>query len=176
MRPLLRWKRDPDIILADYHLETGTGIDVIEAVRAIHGDIPCVLVTADRTAAVKAQADERGIAMLHKPVRPAGLRSVLSLGLARAGGCRVAQADWPLGADKTKLAERDHGLGAAVDAKLQQDRRNMGLHGCFGHAEFIGDLLVEQAFAEHGKHAVLLRCEALQAVYQFGHLNIVAHR
>ncbi len=76
-------ERDPDIILADYHLETGTGIDVIEAVRAIHGDIPCVLVTADRTAAVKAQADERGIAMLHKPVRPAGLRSVLSLGLAR---------------------------------------------------------------------------------------------
>jgi Na+/proline symporter/signal transduction histidine kinase/ActR/RegA family two-component response regulator len=75
--------RNPDIVLADYHLEAGTGIEAIEAIRAAHGNIPCVLVTADRSAAVKAAADQRGIAMLHKPVRPAGLRSVLSLGQAR---------------------------------------------------------------------------------------------
>jgi signal transduction histidine kinase/CheY-like chemotaxis protein len=75
--------RSPDIVLADYHLEPGTGIEAIEAIRAGHGNIACVLVTADRSAAVKAAADQQGIAMLHKPVRPAGLRSVLSLGQAR---------------------------------------------------------------------------------------------
>ena len=66
--------RNPDIVLADYHLESGTGIEAIEAIRARHGNIPCVLVTADRSTAVKAAADAQGIAMLHKPVRPAGLR------------------------------------------------------------------------------------------------------
>jgi CheY-like chemotaxis protein/anti-sigma regulatory factor (Ser/Thr protein kinase) len=75
--------RKPDIVLADYHLESGTGIEAIEAIRTAHGNIPCVLVTADRSTAVKAAADQKGIAMLHKPVRPAGLRSVLSLGQAR---------------------------------------------------------------------------------------------
>jgi CheY-like chemotaxis protein len=75
--------RKPDIILADYHLEAGTGLEAIEAIRQRHGAIPSVLVTADRSAAVKAEAERRGVAMLHKPVRPAGLRSVLSLGVAR---------------------------------------------------------------------------------------------
>jgi hypothetical protein len=42
-----------------------------------------VLVTADRSPSLKAEADKRGIAMLHKPVKPAGLRSVLALGQTR---------------------------------------------------------------------------------------------
>ncbi|MCU0789850.1 MAG: PAS-domain containing protein, partial [Nitratireductor sp.] len=75
--------RNPDIILADYHLESGTGLETIEAICKEHGAIPSVLVTADRSAEVKAEADRRGIAMLHKPVRPAGLRAVLSLGVSR---------------------------------------------------------------------------------------------
>lgn len=74
----------PDIVLADYHLESGTGIEAISAIRSRHGEmIPCVLVTADRSPSVKAEADRMGVAILNKPVRPAGLRSVLSLGQSR---------------------------------------------------------------------------------------------
>ncbi len=73
----------PDIVLADYHLESGTGMEAIKAIRTKHGDdVPCVLVTADRSPSVKAEADKLGVTILNKPVRPAGLRSVLSLGLA----------------------------------------------------------------------------------------------
>jgi Na+/proline symporter/signal transduction histidine kinase/ActR/RegA family two-component response regulator len=76
--------RAPDIVLADYHLESATGIDAIDAIRERHGaGIPCVLVTADRSPSLKSEADGRGIAMLHKPVKPAGLRSVLALGQTR---------------------------------------------------------------------------------------------
>lgn len=74
----------PDIVLADYHLETETGIAAIAKIRnAIDADTPCVLITADRTRSLRAEAEELGITVLHKPVRPAALRSVLSLGTAR---------------------------------------------------------------------------------------------
>lgn len=76
--------RPPDIVLADYHLESETGIAAIARIReAIDADIPCVLITADRTRSLKAEAEELGVTVLHKPVRPAALRSVLSLGTAR---------------------------------------------------------------------------------------------
>ena len=72
--------RAPDIVFADYHLDNETGIDVIDAIRNRHGaDFPAVLVTADRTQSVKTRADAKGIVMLHKPVRPAGLRAILSM-------------------------------------------------------------------------------------------------
>jgi len=76
--------RAPDIMLADYHLESETGIEAVQAVRDLYGaGIPSVLVTADRTPSVKAEAEAHGMAVLNKPVRPAGLRSVLSLGQPR---------------------------------------------------------------------------------------------
>jgi signal transduction histidine kinase len=75
----------PDIVLADYHLEGGTGMEAIAAIRALAGEtVPCVLVTADRSPSVKAEADRIGVPILNKPVRPAGLRSVLTLGLKRS--------------------------------------------------------------------------------------------
>ncbi|TIQ61175.1 MAG: response regulator, partial [Mesorhizobium sp.] len=45
----------PDVVLADYHLDGGTGLDAIARLRAAYGqDLPCVLVTADRSSEVRA--------------------------------------------------------------------------------------------------------------------------
>ena len=42
------------------------------------GAIPAILVTADRTAEVRSEADRAGIDLLNKPVKPAALRAALS--------------------------------------------------------------------------------------------------
>lgn len=69
----------PDFVLADYHLEQETGIDAIHAIWKRHGgDVPCILVTADRSASVKASAEQEGIIVLNKPIRPAVLRAALT--------------------------------------------------------------------------------------------------
>lgn len=69
----------PDAILADYHLGQELGIDVIAALRTEFGEaIPAILMTADRSQAVRVEADLRGINLLHKPVKPAALRALLT--------------------------------------------------------------------------------------------------
>jgi Na+/proline symporter/signal transduction histidine kinase len=92
--------RRPDILLADYHLEAETGIEAIERVRAWlrtndrevmrsrgrpaeQPPFPCVLVTADRSPALRSLAEQKDVAVLNKPVRPAALRAVLSRGNVR---------------------------------------------------------------------------------------------
>lgn len=69
----------PDAIIADYHLDDGTGIDAVTRIRAHFGSaIPAVLVTADRTPEVRGEAETNAIAVMHKPVKPASLRAYLS--------------------------------------------------------------------------------------------------
>jgi CheY-like chemotaxis protein/two-component sensor histidine kinase len=77
--------RKPDVIMADYHLDDGTGLDAIHAFRTAHGELPAVLITADRTPEVRSAAEESTITLLNKPVKPAALRAVLTriAGLAR---------------------------------------------------------------------------------------------
>ena len=70
------------------------------------------------------------------------------------------------------LRRRDHGLGAALDAELLQDRRDMRLDGRFRDAELVGDLLVEQAFRQHHQHPHLLRRQRHQPVAQPRHVRI----
>ena len=68
----------PAILIADYHLETGTGLEAIADVRAVLGeDFPAVLVTADRSGDVRDEAQGVDVTMLHKPLKPAALRAVL---------------------------------------------------------------------------------------------------
>ena len=68
----------PDAILADYHLDGDTGLAVIAALRARFGeDIEAVLITADRSAPVRRQAEEAGVHLLNKPLKPAALRALL---------------------------------------------------------------------------------------------------
>lgn len=79
----------PDLVLMDYHLDQTSGLDAIEWLRHnVGGHLPAALVTADRSPAVRALAEERGIAVVTKPVKPAALRATIS-GLA---GQRVRPA------------------------------------------------------------------------------------
>ncbi|MEO6014829.1 MAG: PAS-domain containing protein [Devosia sp.] len=72
----------PDLVLMDYHLDQTSGLDAVEWLRHnVGGHLPAALVTADRTAAVRALAEERNIAVVTKPVKPAALRAAIS-GLA----------------------------------------------------------------------------------------------
>jgi Na+/proline symporter/signal transduction histidine kinase/CheY-like chemotaxis protein len=69
----------PDAIIADYHLDQGTGIAAIARVRAGFGrEIPALLVTADRTPEVRAEAEKDNILLQNKPVRPASMRAWLT--------------------------------------------------------------------------------------------------
>ena len=68
----------PNGLLVDYHLDHGNGIEAIGALRRICGDLPAILITADRSPAVREQARGEGIQVLHKPVKPAALRALLA--------------------------------------------------------------------------------------------------
>ncbi|WIY53349.1 PAS-domain containing protein [Devosia sp. YIM 151766] len=76
----------PDLVLMDYHLDQTSGLDAIEWLRHnVGGHLPAALVTADRSPAVRALAEERGVAVITKPVKPAALRATIS-GLANQSG------------------------------------------------------------------------------------------
>jgi Na+/proline symporter/signal transduction histidine kinase/CheY-like chemotaxis protein len=65
-------------LLVDYHLDRGTGIAAIREIRRRFGrQIPAILITADRSPAVRAAAAEDRIVVLNKPVKPAALRALL---------------------------------------------------------------------------------------------------
>jgi signal transduction histidine kinase len=73
---------NPDLVLMDYHLDQTSGLDAIEWLRHnVGGHLPAALVTADRSAAVRTLAEDRGVAVVTKPVKPAALRAAIS-GLA----------------------------------------------------------------------------------------------
>lgn len=69
-----------DVILADFHLGSGiTGVDIVSTVRAAAGrTIPAVVATADHTVEVQALIEAADCMLMHKPVKPAQLRSMLS--------------------------------------------------------------------------------------------------
>ena len=78
-RELSRRNLAPQAIVADYHLDESDGIDAIVQLRRVFGlETPSVLVTADRTPEVRALSEAKDIRVLHKPLRPAALRSLLS--------------------------------------------------------------------------------------------------
>ena len=69
----------PDLVIADYHLDDGTGIAAILDLRQRFGaELPALLLTADRTLEIRAEAERYGIAVQHKPVRPAALRAFIT--------------------------------------------------------------------------------------------------
>jgi CheY-like chemotaxis protein len=71
--------QQPDIVLADYHLEQGTGFDCIEAIHKRTGsNVPAVLITADRSPDVEAKARAMDLHVLRKPVKPAALRALMA--------------------------------------------------------------------------------------------------
>ncbi len=73
----------PDVVIADYHLDDGDGLDAIQQLRWAFGStLPAVLVTADRSVEVRELAASRGVIILNKPLRPAALRAQLSQWMA----------------------------------------------------------------------------------------------
>jgi Na+/proline symporter/signal transduction histidine kinase len=68
----------PNGLLVDYHLDHGNGIEAIVALRALCGDLPAILLTADRSPVVRELARAEGIQVLHKPIKPAALRALLA--------------------------------------------------------------------------------------------------
>ncbi len=90
--PLLaELKRPPDVVLADYHLDDGqTGLAALEEVRRLAGrNIPAVVLTADHSTAVAADVLAAGCELMHKPIKPAELRALMTHLLARQGSARV---------------------------------------------------------------------------------------
>ena len=83
--------RAPDILVADYHLDEETGLDVLDRLRTRIPDLEAVLLTAERGPALRGAAAERGAQVLFKPLRPARLRAVLNAVHARATGVEAAQ-------------------------------------------------------------------------------------
>ena len=69
----------PDIILADYQLDDGdTGIRAIGDIRAMTAThIPAILITADRSDAVRRLGEENDVSVMTKPVNLARLRALM---------------------------------------------------------------------------------------------------
>jgi CheY-like chemotaxis protein/anti-sigma regulatory factor (Ser/Thr protein kinase) len=80
VQALQRARLTPDVVLADYHLgHEENGLDAVSTLRALYGgELPAILITADRTAEVRDRAAEENVYVLHKPVKPASLRALLS--------------------------------------------------------------------------------------------------
>ena len=69
----------PDGLLVDYHLDGGNGIVAIaELRRRLKRDLPAILITADRSLHVRAEARDVGVHILNKPLKPASLRALLT--------------------------------------------------------------------------------------------------
>jgi Na+/proline symporter/signal transduction histidine kinase len=69
----------PSVILADYHLHAGTGVEAVKAIfSAIGRDVPVVFITADHTLEVQREIRGMGFVMLRKPLKAAQLRAILS--------------------------------------------------------------------------------------------------
>lgn len=69
----------PDVIVSDYRLRDGeNGIEVIRQLRADAGRlIPACLISGDTDLSLMQVAKESSLTLLHKPVRPAKLRSLI---------------------------------------------------------------------------------------------------
>jgi Na+/proline symporter/signal transduction histidine kinase len=71
--------RSPDVILADYHLDEGTGENAVLAIRRELGsDTPGVIITADHTPEIQRRLKQNGFQVLRKPVKAAALRALIT--------------------------------------------------------------------------------------------------
>jgi len=72
-------KITPDVLLIDYHLDEGNGIEATKQLRWKLGQhLPAVLITADRSKPMRDTARATEMEVLNKPVRPAALRALLA--------------------------------------------------------------------------------------------------
>jgi len=88
----------PDIIVSDYHLQSGQdGIEVVNAIRTRVGEaIPALILTGDTSRASFEKARENGLPLLHKPLAPARLRSVVSFLLGSTPSGSTGHSNRPI--------------------------------------------------------------------------------
>ena len=72
--------RRPDLIISDYHLAQGkAGFELIDRLRSACGaQVPAFLISGDTAPERLREASASGYYLLHKPVLPITLRSVVS--------------------------------------------------------------------------------------------------
>jgi CheY-like chemotaxis protein len=69
----------PSVILADYHLNAGTGVEAVKAISSVLGrELPAVIITADHSPEVQREVRALGLVLLRKPLKAAQLRAILS--------------------------------------------------------------------------------------------------
>ncbi|HEU0153666.1 MAG TPA: NahK/ErcS family hybrid sensor histidine kinase/response regulator [Arenimonas sp.] len=74
----------PDLVLLDFHLDDHqTGLMLRERLAAVMPPRPCVVITADHAADVRDAVAAAGCVLLHKPLKPLALKSVMARLLAR---------------------------------------------------------------------------------------------
>jgi CheY-like chemotaxis protein len=72
-------QRNPDLFLLDYHLDGGaTGLELHAQLIDVVGERPCVLITADHSEAVRRAAARAQCHLLHKPLKPLALKSLVA--------------------------------------------------------------------------------------------------
>ena len=146
----------PDIVIADQHLD--------------HGDLGSVTIGARARPAWPQRAGA------HHDCRSVGRAGRHRAGERHRDDAQAGQAGAAPGADGppsglialkagllaeqlgiVELRDLDDRLGAAVDVELAQDFRDMRLHRRLADLQFVGDLLVQQALAQHLQDPQLLR-------------------
>lgn len=84
---LSRWthKEPPALVLADYHLDTETGLDVLEAL-SYHWQqtLTAIVISADNSEELRGKVQQAGYHFLPKPVQPPALRTLMRRVLRRA--------------------------------------------------------------------------------------------
>lgn len=69
----------PDILLADYHLDSGTGVDAVLRIRkSLERAVPAIIITADHSLEVQREVKSHELSMLRKPLKAAALRAILN--------------------------------------------------------------------------------------------------
>lgn len=75
-----------DLVICDYRLPDGNGLDLADRIEELcENPPPFILVSGDTAPEVLQAVNERGHHLLHKPVRPAKLRSMMSFVLKKKG-------------------------------------------------------------------------------------------
>lgn len=88
---LAEYESPPDLIISDYRLANGmTGIDVIGRLRrAMNSEIPAFLISGDTDTQVTGEARMNGYCLMHKPVDPLSLRTLVIEMLEQQEGRRT---------------------------------------------------------------------------------------
>lgn len=73
-----------DLVICDYRLPDGTGLELVDCINTHYTDRPAfILISGDTSPEVLQQVVAMGHHLLHKPVRPAKLRSMMSFVLKK---------------------------------------------------------------------------------------------